>query len=575
MSQIVAILTEAVSQIVAIQGEDRILLVQQSAVQGPPGPAGASGSGVAVSGGTGTVTSISLIVPSGLVVSGSPITSSGTFTVTYASGIRAYTTAEATKLAGVASGATANSGTVTSIALAMPSGLVVSGSPIVSSGLLAVTYASGVQAYTSAEADKLAGIASGATSSNGTVTSVSLIPPSGLVASGNPIVSSGTITFVYASGFQAYTTAESNKLATIASGAQVNVGTNLSYSGASRALNSSTGSGVILPLFTNSEAGLVGGSGGGTINFLRADGQWAAPPVGSGTSSGTSGGTVTSVGLVVPSGFSVGGSPVTTSGDIALIFASGFSLPSNASQSNWNTAFNERLSWDGGSAGLAAASGRTSLGLTGLATATVGSGLILSSGVLSATTSSVYAVSGWIVPFEGNMAAGSALTANTIALYPFIVRRNVTIDNLGARVTTVTSGSNVQLAVYRSDADNKITGTALAATGSLSSATATTIFGSVTAFTLQAGSIYWMAINSNGTPVMSAPSTLSMHLNSILGPPLLADVFGTATISLVLRTVAQTFNTWPDLTAVTPTVIAGNAAVSKGALVAMQVSALP
>jgi hypothetical protein len=173
------------------------------------------------------------------------------------------------------------------------------------------------------------------------------------------------------------------------------------------------------------------------------------------------------------------------------------------------------------------------------------------------------------------MAAGSTLTANTIALYPFIVRRNVTIDNLGARVTTVASGSNVQLAVYGSDADNKITGTALAATGSLSSATATTIFGSVTAFTLQAGPIYWMAINSNGTPVMSAPSALSMHLNSILGAPLLADVFSTATISLALRTVAQTFNTWPDLTAVTPTVIAGSAASSKGALIAMQVSALP
>jgi hypothetical protein len=286
MSQIVAIQTEAVSQIVAIQAEDRILLVQQSAIQGPPGPAGASGSGVAVSGGTGTVTSVGLIVPSGLVASGGPVTSSGAFTVTYASGIRAYTTAEATKLAGVASGATANSGTVTSIALTMPSGLVVSGSPVVSSGLLTITYASGVQAYTSAEAVKLTGIASGATVSSGTVTSISLVPPSGLVVSGSPIVGSGTITLVYASGIQAYTIAESNKLTTIASGAQVNVGTNLSYSGASRALDSSTGSGVILPLFSSSEAGLVGSSGGGSVNFLRADGQWAAPPVGSGNTSG-------------------------------------------------------------------------------------------------------------------------------------------------------------------------------------------------------------------------------------------------------------------------------------------------
>ena len=35
-----------------------------------------------------------------------------------------------------------------------------------------------------------------------------------------------------------------------------------------------------LPLFTNTQAGAVSGSGGGTSNFLRADGTWAAPPSG-------------------------------------------------------------------------------------------------------------------------------------------------------------------------------------------------------------------------------------------------------------------------------------------------------
>lgn len=54
----------------------------------------------------GTVTSVALSVPTGLVVAGSPITASGTFTVSYAAGYQGYTAAEATKLAGVATGAT-------------------------------------------------------------------------------------------------------------------------------------------------------------------------------------------------------------------------------------------------------------------------------------------------------------------------------------------------------------------------------------------------------------------------------------------------------------------------------------
>jgi hypothetical protein len=41
-----------------------------------------------------------------------------------------------------------------------------------------------------------------------------------------------------------------------------------------------------LNLFTNTLQGLVPGSGGGTTNFLRADGTWAAPPGGGGSDSG-------------------------------------------------------------------------------------------------------------------------------------------------------------------------------------------------------------------------------------------------------------------------------------------------
>lgn len=57
------------------------------------------------------------------------------------------------------------------------------------------------------------------------------------------------------------------------------VGTNLSYTAATRLLASDTGADVTLPIVTSADAGLAPASGGGTTNFLRADGNWAAPPV--------------------------------------------------------------------------------------------------------------------------------------------------------------------------------------------------------------------------------------------------------------------------------------------------------
>ena len=50
-------------------------------------------------------------------------------------------------------------------------------------------------------------------------------------------------------------------------------------------------------------------------------------------------GSVTSVGLTVPTGFVVNGSPVTSSGTIGLAFADGYSLPTTAKQNNWDTAY--------------------------------------------------------------------------------------------------------------------------------------------------------------------------------------------------------------------------------------------
>lgn len=84
----------------------------------------------------------------------------------------------------------------------------------------------------------------------------------------------------------------------------------------------------------------------------------------------TNTGTVTSVAMTVPTGLTVSGSPITTSGTLAITLTSGYSIPTTTSQTDWNSAYTDRLKWDGGSTGLVASTGRASLGAT-----TVGSNL--------------------------------------------------------------------------------------------------------------------------------------------------------------------------------------------------------
>lgn len=69
---------------------------------------------------------------------------------------------------------------------------------------------------------------------------------------------------------------------------------------------------------------------GGVTYDLSADRTWAG---------GGGGGSVTSVDMSVPTGFSISGNPITTTGTLALTFAAGYSLPLNTKQSNWDDAY--------------------------------------------------------------------------------------------------------------------------------------------------------------------------------------------------------------------------------------------
>lgn len=53
----------------------------------------------------------------------------------------------------------------------------------------------------------------------------------------------------------------------------------------------------------------------------------------------TNTGTVTSVGMTVPTGLSVSGTPITGSGTLAVTLTAGYSIPTTANQTNWSTAY--------------------------------------------------------------------------------------------------------------------------------------------------------------------------------------------------------------------------------------------
>lgn len=88
---------------------------------------------------------------------------------------------------------------------------------------------------------------------------------------------------------------------------------------------------------TTTEQVLVGSTGeqltlpGPATHTVVTVGEQGPPGVG--------GGTVTLVDVTVPTGLSVSGVPISTTGTVAIGFASGYSLPTNAQQSQWSTAY--------------------------------------------------------------------------------------------------------------------------------------------------------------------------------------------------------------------------------------------
>ena len=107
---------------------------------------------------------------------------------------------------------------------------------------------------------------------------------------------------------------------------------------------------------------------------------------------------LTSVGLSMPTGFSVANSPLTQSGTLAVTYAAGYSLPSDAEQAEWDTAYDRSLT-------AASVSGTTTKTLT--LTKQDGSTLQASwSDYDTAPVTSVFGRTGAVVATEGDYNLG-------------------------------------------------------------------------------------------------------------------------------------------------------------------------
>ncbi len=287
----------------------------------------------AVTGGTGTVTSVGLALPSDFNVSGSPVTSSGTLTGTWNPQLAhaflggpdggtgappTFRTLESTDLplgttsapgalqpdgttitvaGGVitAVGGGGGSGTVTSVGLALPASiLTVSGTPVTTTGTLTGTLAT--QTANEVWAGPTTGTAAAPTfrhlvtadlpAGTGTVTSAGLTMPAQFSVAGSPVTTAGTLAVTW----------NTETAHTVLAGP-----TTGTAAPTFRALASAD-----LPLGTTSAPGALQPDG---TSITVTGGVISAVTGGSGT--------VTSVGLALPASIlTVSGSPVTGAGTL-------------------------------------------------------------------------------------------------------------------------------------------------------------------------------------------------------------------------------------------------------------------
>ena len=231
-------------------------------------------------------------------------------------------------------------------------------------------------------------------------------------------------------------------------------------------------------------------------------------------------GTVTSVDMSVPTGLAVSGNPVTTSGTLSVTYATGYAIPTTAKQTEWDTAYTDRNKWDGGSTGLNAATGRTSLGLGTAATtaatdyATAAQGAKADTALQSYTeTDPVYVASSWYGTTNNSTNWNTAYTdrlkwdGGATGLTASTGRTSLGATTVGGNLFTLADPSAVTF--VRLNADNSVSALSASDFRTAIGAGTSSTTGTVTSVALSVPT----GLSVSGSPVTSS-GTLAITLTA-------------------------------------------------------------
>ena len=104
-----------------------------------------------------------------------------------------------------------------------------------------------------------------------------------------------------------------------------------------------------------------------------------------------------------------------------------------------------------------------------------------------------------------------AQVANRTVIAPWVPSYNMTIDQVGISVSTLLAASNCKVVIYAADADGRPS-TVLLESANLSAAAAATVFVTVTALALTAGTTYWVGVRSSGTQTLRCLNVGAMRV---------------------------------------------------------------
>jgi len=231
-------------------------------------------------------------------------------------------------------GYTTNAGTVTRVGLSVPTGFSVTGSPVTSSGTLTLRFASGYSLPTTAKQSQWDTAYGWGNHADAGYATQAWVEAKGYATqdwiNGN-YVSIEFFNRLFRMHGDNDTVIVPNDLDTTIQNIEARFGLWTESFLSALGRNSSGGVGGASTLADLLDVNITNPTVGEGLIY---DGnRWVNSPIGGGT------GSVESVGLSMPTGFSVTGSPITTSGTLAVGFASGYSLPPTSKQAQWDAAY--------------------------------------------------------------------------------------------------------------------------------------------------------------------------------------------------------------------------------------------